>query len=147
NGTNGATGPTGATGIAGTNGTNGTNGATGATGSAGASPFSLNGTSAYYNDGNVGIGTMSPTDLLHLFSSSINGTSAFVENSDTGGKNWRIISAGSNNTNGAGNLGFINTTDDPANYKMMISPAGNVGIGTNSPVGIGRTVEIGSNSP
>src|SRR5438874_396569 len=57
NGTNGATG---ATGPIGPTGTQGIAGATGATGATGASPFSLNGTSAYYNAGHVGIGTSTP---------------------------------------------------------------------------------------
>src|SRR5207247_627240 len=56
----------GPTGTAGTNGTNGATGATGATGAAGASPFSVNGTSAYYNSGNVGLGTTSPSAALDV---------------------------------------------------------------------------------
>jgi len=47
----------------------GNTGATGATGPTGASPFSLNGTSAYYNNGNVGIGTTAPNSLLDIWNS------------------------------------------------------------------------------
>ena len=60
------TGPTGPTGATGTNGSGGATGPTGATGATGASPFSLNGTSAYYSDGNVGIGTANPDQKLSV---------------------------------------------------------------------------------
>ena len=40
----------------------------------GASPFSLNGTSAYYSDGNVGIGTANPGQELSV-AGTIEGTS------------------------------------------------------------------------
>lgn len=62
-------GPRGANGASGTNGTNGADGAPGATGPAGASPFSLSGTTAYYNPGSVGIGTNIPRKLLHVVGS------------------------------------------------------------------------------
>jgi hypothetical protein len=44
--------------------------------------------------GNVGVGTASPSGLLHLLSTSTNGTSFFFQNSDTGGKSWRMLSTG-----------------------------------------------------
>jgi hypothetical protein len=79
--------------------------------------------------GNVGIGTASPSGLLHLLSTSTNGTSFFFQNSDTGGKSWRMLSTGTNNTGGAGIFGLVNATDDPNNFKLVVTPAGNVGIG------------------
>jgi hypothetical protein len=84
-------------------------------------------------NGNVGIGTASPSGLLHLLSTSTNGTSFFFQNSDTGGKSWRMLSTGTNNTGGAGIFGLVNATDDPNNFKLVVTPAGNVGIGTASP--------------
>src|SRR5439155_20181271 len=69
NGATGATGPTGSQGVQGNTGPTGSQGvagATGATGATGASPFSLNGTSAYYTDGNVGIGTTTPGSKLDV---------------------------------------------------------------------------------
>jgi len=70
----GATGATGATGAQGPQGLTGAVGATGATGPTGpqgiAGPaggaFSLNGSSAYYNGGNVGIGITTPAYRLHV---------------------------------------------------------------------------------
>ena len=83
--------------------------------------------------GNVGIGTASPSGRLHLTSSSTNGTSMFFQNTDAGGKNWRFLSTGTTNTGGAGIFGLVNATDDPNNYKVMVTPSGNVGIGTSAP--------------
>ena len=83
--------------------------------------------------GNVGVGTASPSGLLHLLSSSTNGTSMFFQNSDTGGRNWRFLSTGTTNTGGAGNFGLVNATDDPNNFKLIILSSGNVGIATASP--------------
>jgi uncharacterized coiled-coil protein SlyX len=85
--------------------------------------------------GNVGVGTASPSGLLHLLSTSTNGTSFFFQNSDTGGKSWRMLSTGTNNSGGAGIFGLVNATDDPNNYKVVVTPAGNVGIGTATPGG------------
>jgi hypothetical protein len=53
----------------------------------------------------------------------------FFQNSDTGGKSWRMLSTGTNNTGGAGIFGLVNATDDPNNFKLVVTPAGNVGIG------------------
>lgn len=84
-------------------------------------------------DGNVGLGTASPSGKLHLTSASTNGTSMFFQNTDTGGKNWRFLSTGSTNTGGAGNFGLVNSTDAPANFKVIVLASGNVGIATNAP--------------
>ncbi len=62
-GANGAQGPMGPTGPA---GANGAQGPAGPTGPAGASPFTLSGTNALYNAGNVGIGTTAPSYPLHI---------------------------------------------------------------------------------
>lgn len=62
-GPQGAQGPTGATGpqgVQGPQGQQGPQGPAGPTGPAGASPFTLSGSVAYYNAGNVGIGTSGP---------------------------------------------------------------------------------------
>ena len=83
----------------------------------------------------VGIGTNSPLGPLHLKSNSVAGTSFFYENTDTGGRRWRLLSTGTANTGGAGTLGIVNATDDPNNYKLVIAPSGNVGIGTSVPLG------------
>jgi hypothetical protein len=87
-------------------------------------------------NGDVGIGTASPGGRLHVTSGSTAGTSIFFQNSDTGGKNWRMLSTGTLNTGGAGIFGLVNATDDAANYKFMVTPAGNVGIGTAAPTAL-----------
>ncbi len=83
--------------------------------------------------GDVGVGTASPSGRLHVLSSSTNGTSFFFQNSDVGGKNWRMLSTGTTNTGGAGNFGLVNATDDPANFKFLVTSIGRVGIGTAAP--------------
>ncbi len=59
--------PTGLVGPAGPPGATGATGPQGVQGPAGASPFSLNGTSAYYQSGNLGIGTTAPATLLQVY--------------------------------------------------------------------------------
>lgn len=85
-----------------------------------------NGTSTYTTTGNVGIGTSAPTDPLHIKVGSDNAkiggdyitfdrpTFSYVSNTSATG----ILSFG---TNG------INT------HRMVITPTGNVGIGTSAP--------------
>lgn len=82
--------------------------------------------------GNVGIGTTSPTALLALQSNSTAGTLLDIANVDTGGHMYRILSTGSGNAPGAGTLGFYDFGGTPG-YRMVISPTGNVGIGTTTP--------------
>ena len=65
-GATGAQGPTGSTGATGSAGATGAQGPTGSTGATGASPFLLNGTSAYYSAGSVGIGTSTPGQELDV---------------------------------------------------------------------------------
>jgi hypothetical protein len=62
-GSPGSQGPQGATGP---QGPQGNQGATGPAGPAGASPFAINGTSATYTQGNVGVGTTSPQYPMHV---------------------------------------------------------------------------------
>ena len=62
----GNTGPAGSQGSQGPQGIQGEKGNTGNRGPAGASPFILNGSNVYYNNGNVGIGTASPTARLDV---------------------------------------------------------------------------------
>jgi hypothetical protein len=68
-GPTGPNGPTGATGI-GATGPSGPTGPTGPAGATGGTPWALNGTSAYYNAGNVGVGTSSPDRPLVVSSAS-----------------------------------------------------------------------------
>ncbi|MEY2488955.1 MAG: hypothetical protein QOC70_897, partial [Verrucomicrobiota bacterium] len=159
-GPQGIAGPTGATGSVGATGATGiagTNGATGATGPTGASPFSLNGTSAYYNAGNVGIGTDTPGHQLVVAGDASNypavsDANALVELRRAGPVNAYVnppLGLGTFGTwgfakNGTPRGGLRYFPDAPERQSLLspdaspvealtIVPGGNVGIGTNAP--------------
>jgi len=91
--------------------------------------------------GNFGIGTNAPAHPLHLSSSAqimekvssshTAGTWLDLENTSTGGKRWGIVSTGSANGEGAGNLLLRAITD--GRTVMTLKGTGDVGIGTTSP--------------
>ncbi|MES2138445.1 MAG: hypothetical protein V4511_01970 [Bacteroidota bacterium] len=153
----GATGVTGATGADGAlsawgkGGTSGTNPATDFLGTTDATALSFRTNNVerirILPSGSIGVGTATPVSIGKVFQVSSNdasGTSMFLENSVSGGKNWRMLSAATNNTGGAGSFMIVNHTDDSANPKLMITPAGNIGIGTATPNSIGKTLHIAS---
>ncbi|MCE9537912.1 MAG: hypothetical protein K8R85_01665, partial [Bacteroidetes bacterium] len=150
-GATGATGADGALSAWGKAGTAGTNPATDFVGTIDATPlvFRTNNIERFriLPSGSIGMGTTTPVTIGKVFQISANdagGTSMFLENSGSGGKNWRMLSTGTGNTGGAGALMIVNHTDDPANPKLMITPAGNIGIGTATPNSIGKTLHIAS---
>jgi hypothetical protein len=57
-----------------------------------------------------------------LQSASTSGTQVLVKNTDTGGKEWQLVSAGSANVTGAGYFFIRNSTDDV--YAMKVSATG-----------------------
>ena len=81
-------------------------------------------------NGNVGIGTTSPSELLHLFSTSggtmfvLEGNNPEILLDDNNGDNVYIRNTG-------GDLAFKKT--DGSSVNMTIEQGGNVGIGTTSP--------------
>lgn len=114
----------------------------------GTGAFTDTGTTAYYNGGNVGIGTTSPvtlgstdTRVLHikqpvaLLNNTAAGVRLEVENTVTGG-----LTSAYNQVSGDGGvfvgtlsnhrLGFVTNSME----KMSLTPAGNLGIGTTSPL-------------
>jgi len=171
-GMQGATGATGETGVQGNTGAIGATGATGAdgalsawgkAGTAGTNPATdfLGTTDAtalsfrtnnverirILPSGSIGVGTATPITIGKVFQVSANdanGTSLLLENTVAGGKNWRMLSCATNNTGGAGSFMIVNHTDDSANPKLMITPAGNIGIGTATPNSIGKTLHVAS---
>src|SRR3989338_5792299 len=89
-------------------------------------------------NGNVGIGTTSPSALLtigsanKLYSQGGSGTHSTGWRMESGGgRNWAILSTGSTYPIGAGKLVFWDET--AASNRMVIDTNGNVGIGTTSP--------------
>jgi trimeric autotransporter adhesin len=90
--------------------------------------------------GNVGIGTTSPSspfevvgtvqNMTQFQSSSTTGSWMLLDNTSTGGISWNLISSGSGNSEGAGNLLI---RDNSAVRMIVQSATGNVGIGTSAP--------------
>ena len=96
-------------------------------GTAGATATELN-RMTILNGGNVGIGTTSPAALLHLATSSGNGSAMRFESTSTNG---RIYGIGSNFATGNGEFAIYDYTANAE--RMRITSSGNVGIGTTSP--------------
>jgi hypothetical protein len=104
------------------------------------SAWTENSGDVYRTGGNVGIGTNLILAKLHVSSSantvglmessSNTGTWHTLSNTSTGGTDWNLISTGSANSEGAGNLLFRGN----GNVRMTLqSSSGNLGIGTTSP--------------
>jgi len=132
-GQNGATGPTGTaggTGPAGQNGATGPTGAQGPTGPGGGGGlWSSSGSSAYYNAGNVGVGTSTPTSKLVI---AANGQELQVHPGEL---------------DGSVNTDWV-TLDIPGNRSLRLwdnlSVSDNVGIGTTTPSG---RLEVAAGDP
>jgi hypothetical protein len=93
--------------------------------------------------GHLGIGSNSPgaallvsggpdTNHVRITSPSTIGTWLNIGNTTTGGHLWSLISTGSENVEPVGSLLIRDTTT--FGVPMVLSPTGNVGLGTNTPV-------------
>jgi hypothetical protein len=104
----------------------------------------VNGTDAYYNAGNVGIGTGTPAESLtiagvasyntglKLTGNADNGVGLALENAAPGGHKYAFLSGGLNTGVGPGGFGIFD--DTALDYRFAISAGGNVGIGTANPI-------------
>jgi hypothetical protein len=82
-------------------------------------------------NGEVGIGTSSPSQILTLSSNSTTGTAVNIINSSAGGYNWNIFSVGSAASLArVGSLAFRDSTNGVT--RMGIDTSGGVGIGNNA---------------
>lgn len=111
-----------------------------------AAPYSLSTRGIFVNEAAdmVGIGTEEPTHTLHVAgksdatalieSDSAQGTWLNLLNTSSEGRFWRLISTGSENSPGPGNLLIGHGTDPEVNTPVMTMLAeGQVGIGTVTP--------------
>lgn len=107
------------------------------------SQWQLNGNDIYYNDGKVGIGIDSPSDMFHIsgaslpvlkVESSLNSNGILrLKGGGTNSLNWNIYSTGSGSTEGSGKLIFgdgIHGDGSGVTQRMVIDEIGNIGIGT-----------------
>ena len=122
--------------------------------------WNTNGTSVYYNGGKVGVGTSTPTGVLHIIGdnsandASVSGPGGFLVLGNTNSANLALdnneIMARSNG--GIANLGLqadggsltVHAGTGSGNDKVHIAGSGNVGIGTMDPQG---KLDVVDNSP
>jgi len=120
----GPAGPAGAAGPQGAQGPIGPQGATGPQGPIGASPFTLVGLNAVYTQGNVGIGTATPTSPLHVTSTAPRSIEAI--NTASGGTTYGVLGQSSSLT-GIGVRG--DATSSGLNRGVWGSTSSGLGIG------------------
>ena len=86
------------------------------------------------SDGNLGIGTTNPSQILTLSSSNTTGTAVNIINSSAGGYNWNIFSVGSAASLApVGSLAFRDSTNGVT--RMFMTSSGDVSINNATPNG------------
>lgn len=129
-GPQGVQGPAGAQGAAGPQGLQGLPGPSGPQGPAGDSHWLINGLATYYSTGNVGIGTSTPTQPLHV----VNGLAARVLLDRPGGAQLSLAAQGSIGDIGTSNAFPFRINSNNA-VRMTVDTDGEIGVGTTTPDG------------
>ncbi len=104
----------------------------------------LNGTGATLSTGNVGIGTTTPQEKLHVLSATGNGR-IYIESENTGSNSgiqlYARNSSAARTASGlyftpatASALGYLTMSGDASGAHLNVTSAGNVGIGTTTPL-------------
>jgi hypothetical protein len=93
--------------------------------------MTVNSSGVSYFDGNVGIGTTSPSAKLEVSDDNTIKTAIHIDNTSTGGHRWDIASIGSGVSGRVGNLQIRNDSDTL--NIVEITGGGNVGIGVTAP--------------
>jgi len=98
---------------------------------------SINGVNGATADTNVGIGTTSPIERLHVggnaYLNNNGGTNLILDATGVaGGRKWRWVAGTASQSYGVGN-GFGLFDDTASAYRLAVGPSGNVGIGTTAP--------------
>jgi hypothetical protein len=114
------------------------------------SPFLFNGTSAYYNGGSVGIGTLNPLKSLQVGDDSVPGSEGMIRfgsRAPTGNsqRSWNIgVPQTDADLSGIGYSFVIDDTGLGSGPEFMIKwGSGRVGIGTLSPL---KSLQVGDDS-
>jgi hypothetical protein len=89
--------------------------------------------------GNVGIGTSSPNELLHVNNGNIridgNGPQDYITflNTSAGGRQWTLLNAGASNVHSVSAGTFYVRDSTAGANRIAIDSSGNVGIGSTTP--------------
>lgn len=107
----------------------------------------LNAQNTFPTSGNAGVGTLTPTYKLDIFtatnndgirivekSTGIGACGLYLDNRTSGGKNWSLLSTGQGDTPGTGRFVIFQNTSPSTGYRrFLIDSTGNIGAGVDYP--------------
>jgi hypothetical protein len=85
----------------------------------------------YPTSGNVGIGTTTPLDQLHIQGNDPN-EGIRLTNTGTGGRQYRLITTNANSSVLAGKFAILDETFGM--FRLVLDAGGNIGVGTTTPL-------------